>query len=133
MRKNTGLWVMVLAAVWLSSCSAGGSSSGELAGSWELVSMPGHSRIPVMVTLNFEPAEGRISGNAGCNSYSGDYKVQGGKLVIGPDMMMTLMACPDNGWNENDFLSVLPTASGFSVDGGQLVLDVDGGQMVFFR
>lgn len=46
------------------------------------------------ITLAFDGA-GAVSGNSGCNSYSGAYAINGTSLSIGP-LISTRMACePD--------------------------------------
>lgn len=39
--------------------------------------------------------EGRVSGNVGCNSFSGGYTREGDRLTIDPRMAMTMMACEE--------------------------------------
>lgn len=41
-------------------------------------------------------AEGRVSGNVGCNSFSGGYSLAEDRLTIDPRMAMTMMACEES-------------------------------------
>ena len=47
----------------------------------------------VEVSMRFDD-EGQVSGQGGCNRYSGGYELAGDRLTIGP-VAMTRMACPD--------------------------------------
>ena len=123
--------LLTLLTVFLAACGVLAGGAEPPGGTWRLVSMPGFDHIPVQVTLRFDSASHSVAGNAGCNSYSGGYSLQGSRLSIDENLVMTLMACPDQDWNEADFIQSLTTASAFSVQGEQLLLDVDGGQMVF--
>jgi heat shock protein HslJ len=123
--------VLTLLLVGLAACSGGGAGAAVPEGQWLLVSMPGHAVITETVTLMFDPARQTLSGNAGCNSYSGGYSVQGSRLTIDENMTMTLMACPDRDWNEGEYLQLLSTASGLAIWDNRLILTVEGGEMVF--
>lgn len=43
-------------------------------------------------TLNFDDAEKRANGFAGCNRFAGTYQISGGELIFSP-LIMTKMAC----------------------------------------
>ena len=70
-------------------------------------------------------ADGRLSGSSGCNRYSADYTLDGDALTLGP-AVATKMACPGTaGAVETAFTGTLGRATGWRMDGEQLVL-VDG-------
>lgn len=108
-----------------------------VAGDWEAINYfrPGAVVSPVpgsRLTATF--ADGRISGTAGCNDYSGTYSVDDTKISIGP-LASTLRACADPavGEQESQFLAALELARTFSVAGGNLtLLREDGGIAVTF-
>lgn len=67
------------------------------------------------VTLEFS-ADGQVSGHAGCNHYSGAYKLDGEALSFGP-IASTLMACvPALDKQEERFLDVLNNTRSFDID-----------------
>ena len=108
-----------------------------VAGPWEVINYfrPGAVVSPVPgSTLTATFADGRISGSAGCNDYSGGYEVDDTKISIGP-LASTLRACADPavGEQEPQFLAALELARTFSVAGGNLtLLRDDGGIAVTF-
>lgn len=76
-------------------------------------------------TLAF--ADGQVSGNTGCNGFSGSYTVNGDALELSP-LAMTKMACPGEAAdNEARVVAALDATTGYSVDGDSLVLrDANG-------
>lgn len=71
---------------------------------------------------------GRISGNAGCNSFSGSYKLEGKSFRIEPNLAVTMKMCsPDVSKSETEFLTMLSTARFMTEDGDAVYLwDKDG-------
>jgi heat shock protein HslJ len=63
--------------------------------------------------------EGKLSGNAGCNNFNGNFKVDGRSLSLNPGAM-TRMACPGSG--ESDFLNALKQVTGLKQEGSKLKL-----------
>lgn len=63
--------------------------------------------------------EGKLSGNAGCNNFNGNFKVDGNTLNLNPGAM-TRMACPGSG--ETDFLNAVKQVTGLKQEGGKLKL-----------
>ena len=108
-----------------------------LAGDWIVTGYfrPGAIVSPVAgseLTATFDA--GQISGNSGCNQYSGPYEVDGTKIAIGP-LASTLRACADPAVDqqEREYLAALELARTFSLDGGGLtLLREDGGIAVSF-
>lgn len=81
--------------------------------------------------ISAELAGGRISGKAGCNSYSGDYTVSGANITVS-QVGTTKMACSDGPTaQEGAFLGALAAATGYSIAGDQLTLTHPGGQLIF--
>jgi len=100
--------------------------------SWELYSMGKYSPIAgSKITIQFE--NGQVSGNGGCNSYGGEYRVNGDKLELGM-LMSTLMACADPAMMEQEtiFMQALGDAQGFEIVGGQLQMYGSGGEALTF-
>jgi heat shock protein HslJ len=86
------------------------------------------------VTAIFDSG-GRMSGSAGCNSYSAEYAVDGNKIKVGP-IVQTEMACEDQKVMEQEqaYLAALAKATTYRIDGDKLELRDDGGALqVGFR
>lgn len=78
--------------------------------------------------------DGRISGKAGCNNFSGEYSSNKGKIMIRP-LAMTRMACvPELDAFEGRMSRFLSGALWVSLQGDVLILSSEmGGQMVLVR
>ena len=99
--------------------------------SWTLSSFaPGRVPLPnTSITLAFDGA-GAVSGNSGCNSYSGAYTINGTSLSIGP-LISTQMACEQDVMDQEQlYLASLQGAASFDLPGGQLVIFDAGGQEI---
>jgi heat shock protein HslJ len=86
---------------------------------------------PGRVTLSF--AEGRVSGRAGCNLYSGPVEVGNGTLKIG-SLISTKMACLEEGLmaQESTYLNALQGARSYSFAGdGKLTISTASGALVY--
>jgi heat shock protein HslJ len=80
------------------------------------------------ITADFDD-QGKLTGSAGCNTYSATYKTDGAKITIS-DVSATEMACggPDGIMEqEQAYLNALPHAAGYRVEGPTLsLLKADG-------
>ena len=112
------------------------SSGSDLANTeWELVSMgsPG-AAAPVVagstVTIKFTP-DGQAAGTAGCNSYGGQFRLQGVQITFSK-IASTLMACADEKvmGQEQQYLQALETAGTFQINGDQLTITYNNDQGV---
>ncbi len=82
----------------------------------------------VLVTAAFGDG-GSLNGSAGCNSYSSSYLVDGASLAITPPSSTGKICGQPEGIMEQEsaFLTLLPSAGSFNIDGGQLfILDASG-------
>ncbi len=96
---------------------------------WGLVSMDG-TEIDDAMTLHFEADT--ISGSDGCNSFSSDYTIGNGTLTISDNIASTLMACPDvDAEMAQQYLNALVSATAYILDGDSLIIQTDGGELVF--
>lgn len=68
-----------------------------------------------------QPAETRVSGNAGCNNFFGGYELEGETLRFG-QTGATMMACPDGMETEQAFLAILDKVDRYAVEGAILRL-----------
>lgn len=128
------LTMLVLAGILLSACSGGAPAS--LTGTWKLVSYgsPGNltpAAADVDTSVVFGE-DGTISGNVGCNSFGGDYKVDGDKITFGP-ISSTLMMCADTpiADQETAALNTLTETVTFVIDADALTItSADGSSVI---
>src|SRR6266498_534732 len=114
----TLILVFILAAS-LSACSQ--AVAGFEGQEWKLTSVNGKAPLAgSKVTLKFE--NGKISGSSGCNSYGGEYSIQGGKLTV-TNVVSTEMACMDPAGvmdQEAAFFKAINEAAGYQISGNRL-------------
>ena len=125
--------VLVVVGVIVVACSsgAGGSPSdgpndgpaavGLANTSWTVTSLGGVPTAgPARPTMTFS-ADGRVSGNSGCNQYSGTYRTDGSSIAI-TNIASTMMMCAGPGADvEALFLKGLNSASAWQrTEDGQL-------------
>ncbi len=71
--------------------------------------------------------EGRVSGNASVNRYSGPIKLEDGVMEIGPFMSTRMAGPPEAMETENEFLEALSAAQNIRMTvGSQLIIPVHG-------
>jgi heat shock protein HslJ len=82
------------------------------------------------ITLNFT-GETQVSGNAGCNTYSGGYSATGSTISIG-ELASTMMACIEpEGVSDQEslYLKALKNSTTFKIENNSLVMRDDSGAM----
>ncbi len=96
---------------------------GALAGVWRLVSLEGEALAPdgPSPTLSRDPVEGLISGDAGCNRFSGSGTLRGSQLVTGP-LAVTRRFCQGAMELEAQVLETLTAGGWFRLEDGGLIL-----------
>lgn len=91
---------------------------------WELKSIDGKDVAASDYTKGLPVAtfttDNKISGNSGCNSYSGSYNLNDEGGINMSEFISTRMACPGNG--EAEYLKALNTANVAKVEKDKLVL-----------
>lgn len=114
---------------------AGGAAVPLEGTAWQLdqISGPNHASTNGLtrpVTLRFE--SGRISGYSGCNNFSGSYRLEDGRVTVGP-VASTQMACPEPGASvERAFHQALAGTLQYSIDGDALTLSSTSGATLRF-
>jgi heat shock protein HslJ len=74
--------------------------------------------------------DGKVGGNVGCNSLSGNYIISGDKIQVS-NLSTTLMACADPLMQQEQSVSaVLNGAEKFTIEGTKLTLFAAGGKNV---
>jgi heat shock protein HslJ len=103
------------------SPSSGAGNGGLANTSWTVTSLAGVPTVgPARPTMTFA-ADGTVSGNTGCNQYSGTYRTEGSSITI-TKVASTLMMCAGPGADvEALFLKGLNSATAWQkTEGGQL-------------
>lgn len=119
------------------SNAAGGAGGSLPSGAWRLVAIqrPGAAEEAVAGDARYTVAfaDGRLTGLANCNRYTGGYEEPGpGKLKVLP-MATTLMACPGTSIAD-EFLRAIGGATGYELRGERLAVTYgDGGTLTFAR
>lgn len=74
---------------------------------------------------------GQVTGNSGCNTFSGSYQVNGNRLSVG-QLGGGMMNCPEPEGvmqQEAEFLTTLQSAATFRIDGNRLEIQNGAGQI----
>ena len=81
------------------------------------------------ITANFS-ADGKLSGNASCNTYNASYETNGQNIKIGP-AATTMMACDQAVMDqEAQYLTALTTAATYRIDGMRMEMRTAEGALV---
>lgn len=107
------------------------TGQGVLAGTqWRLVSMGRIGSVANLVagstvTMNFGN-DGRVTGSGGCNSYGGNFRVQGDRITFS-QIFSTKRAClsSDGNRQESQYFLALESTSRFRLSGSQLSIYYD--------
>lgn len=130
-----GTVAAVVLAATSATATADAAAASPLTGKvWVAVSLAGKAPLAgTQLTIEFTPAL-RTSGSAGCNRFTGTYRVSGRALRFSP-LATTQMACaPPATRQETAFLNALSATRSFVVRGGALTLRSAGRQpLVRFR
>jgi heat shock protein HslJ len=122
--RHRALFLVGVAAV-LVACSPGGDNTNGGLGntSWTVISIAGQPVAPdARPTMTFDPG-GTVSGNGGCNQYTGSFRTEGDRIAVG-QVSSTLMGCEgERGRQEAAFLSALQGAGTWRLaEEGNLVI-----------
>jgi heat shock protein HslJ len=133
MKKTTSIisLIMIFTVMALSACAAKTSATSLPGSAWTLASygtvgkaIPAAEGVPTSLVFS---KDGQVSGNLGCNSFSGSYEVQADEIVLGP-LASTLMACPDPQMEqEGTAFQVLTGTVRFTLGDGTLTITAPGG------
>ena len=114
-----------LAIIALSACAASQpGSGGDLTGKvWSLTELAGKSLVTGSgISAQFS-SDGKVSGSAGCNRYSGSYTVSGNTITFPAPIASTMMMCDTAVMDqETAYLNALGQAKTYSVKNDQLTL-----------
>lgn len=113
--------MLILSACGSSAVQGGG---GDVTGKvWALTALNGQPIVTgTGISAQFT-ANGKVSGSAGCNQYTGMYTVSGSNITFDPSIAITMMACPQPIMDqESAYLKMLGEAKTYSVKGDELTL-----------
>jgi heat shock protein HslJ len=91
---------------------------------WKLIELRGKpvARQKSEARFILETEKSRITGNGGCNSFSGGYELLEGNRIRFSKVVSTMMEC-ENMYIEFGFLKVLETADNYTIKGDTLSLN----------
>lgn len=103
---------------------------------WDVVNFNDGNAIVTLIdgtriTMEFG-ANGQLTGNSGCNSYSASYSVTGSVISITPPSGTQRFCESPAGVMDQEarFLAILPRAANFRIDGSRLDITSAGGQIL---
>jgi heat shock protein HslJ len=121
------LITLLIICLAISACTAKNEGpAASLIGSWKLTSYSRADVLTPAVTdteagLTFKD-DGTVTGNSGCNSLGGNYKVEGDQVTF-DQITSTLMACDDVRMaQEGAVHQVLTETAAFKIEGNTLTL-----------
>lgn len=137
MKKTFALFsLLCVLALTLAACAAPGSGAASLSGTdWKLASYgpaaaPQAAAADIQTHLTFSP-DGTLSGNMGCNGFSGTYTLQADGQINFGTIMSTLMACPDPQMaQEGATFQVLKGTAVYKLEGSTLTITSEDGKTV---
>jgi heat shock protein HslJ len=95
MNKNWLVFCIFLGMMILTACaSSGAQQGGDLTGKvWAVTELTGKPLVAdTGISAEFT-ADGKVSGSAGCNRYSGTYTISGSNITFSSPMASTMMMC----------------------------------------
>lgn len=99
--------------------------------SWSLQSMQGSGDVPPEVSITaYFGAEGGLSGNGGCNSYTTSYVANGDVITIYPPAGTGALCGDPTDSLEQAYLGLLPQAANLEINNGQLIIRGNEGQEI---
>lgn len=81
---------------------------------------------PIIV---FHKDTGKMTGNGGCNNFSGSYKVKEGNTIELSEGAATMMACPNLGI-EGEFFKAFKQVKSYRIENNSLMLDNEKKEVV---
>lgn len=102
---------------------ANSSQSSSFIGKWLLEDLGGIGVIDNLQTTMELTEDGKIFGNAGCNNYTGSYKIENNQLKISP-LAMTFKMCPPAIMDqESKFLKALGSSGKITLEDSYLFIE----------
>lgn len=117
--------------VFAAACTPAIASQNLVGTHWKLTTLNGQALVAgSQITLDFNQGN-QIDGNSGCNSYGGEYVLNGSAMSFNK-MLSTLMACADQSINDQEaaFNQAMSSVAAFEISNGQLNLKDAAGTIV---
>lgn len=123
--------ILLMAVFSFAACA---DTNTSLTGDWQLISYgdassptPAISGVDTSVSFG---EDGQFGGTVGCNTFGGEYKVNGNQVAFS-GVFSTLMFCEGTSDQESAVLAILSDKTlNFSVSGSQLTLSSESGTSV---
>jgi heat shock protein HslJ len=116
--------IFIALLILFQGCSGTMTSANEisLSGKWMIESIEGKPVIANSPAYMEFSEDNRISGNASCNRFFGNYTLTGSKMTIGEAGSTRMMCAGPFSEQENRFLSTLSRVDSIAMDNGYLSL-----------
>lgn len=145
MMKQLIYILLFAASCSLLACAAGNKTiqapknemvKDKLDGEWELNYISDGQTMDTLYpdrkpTISFNPATGKINGNSSCNSYFGQFKVDGRQISFPEPMGMTKMFCGGRG--EQVYMNTLKSVNIYSISDEGRTLHLIRGDIAVMR
>lgn len=102
----------------------------QLSGDYTVTNVEGTSMSATKPTITFAALSSRVSGNAGCNNYFGDYTITNNTLTLG-ELAATKKMCGEDAMQVEDmFLETMNKVGGYRIQDNVLTLYAKSDQSV---
>lgn len=96
---------------------------------WKLVRLEGKEAVMAKnqereIYFTLKTADSLVTGFAGCNRFSGKYRLEKGNRIRFLSLATTMKACPDVAVNEPEVLEVFNLTNNYTINGDTLQLNV---------
>jgi len=130
------LAVLLLASVLgLVACGSGASPIEDTTWVLESYGEPGMMKLPlpnIQITVYFDSATEELTGDAGCNTYSGGYQLNDNQISFPGGLAITEMWCGGEvAQQEAEYMQMFTAADSFEVNNGNLQLNCDGKLIIY--
>lgn len=103
---------------------------------WLLTSAYGSTvserRGSLQVHMQLNDSDETVFGFAGCNRFGGSYSLEGNKIKFG-NVAITMMACPEGGDTEMQFMKALAEVDEYRINGGTMSGYAGGALIISFK
>ena len=129
MKKSVLLLALLLLVpvLGLVACGSGASPIEDTTWVLESYGEPGMTKLPlpnIQITVYFDSATKGFTGDAGCNTYSGSYEVNGDSISFTGSIAITEMWCgEDVAQQETEYMQIFGDADSFEIKNGNLYLN----------
>jgi heat shock protein HslJ len=134
-KKNLLILFVISLAIAACGVPATPEPSLSLVGAWKLttfgpvdVQVPALTSVEAGLTFN---EDGTMTGNSGCNGFSGRYTVEGDQITFS-EIVSTLMACDEPVMQQEEVVyQVLTDTASFEIEGTTLTITKNDNMLVF--